>query len=105
MIIAAAWLAFTIYEVFSLVLSTDQLWILEGVMHVNYLVLLLAVAFLWRPNSNARDYAMQIELPAFGEDDENELELSCVVPSAGDMDDGNDPDHPDGLKVNDAVMS
>ena len=104
-VVAAGWLVFTIYDVFFDVLTTDQTWILEAVMHVNYLLLLTGVAFLWRPNANAKDYAMQMELPAFGEDDENELELSCVVPSADDIDDGNDPDHPNGMKVNGAVLS
>jgi hypothetical protein len=106
--IAAGWLVFSIVDVFTGILSTDQMWIMEGAMQGNYLFVLTGVAILWRPNSNAKDYAMQLELPALGgydEDEENELELSCVVPSAGDMDDGNDPDHPDGLPVDDGVVS
>ena len=48
---------------------------------------------------------MQMELPALGDED-NELELSCVVPSADDMgyDDGNDPDHPNGMRIDGAVL-
>lgn len=54
------------------------------------------------------DYAMQMELPALG-GDENELELSAYVPSADDMgydddDDGNDPDHQNGIRVDNAVL-
>jgi hypothetical protein len=53
----------------------------------------------------AIDYAMQMEVPSLGGDD-NELELSCVVPSAEDMayDDGNDPDHHNGIQVDNAVL-
>jgi hypothetical protein len=51
------------------------------------------------------DYAMQMEIPALSGDD-NELELSCNVPSADDMgyDDGNDPDHQNGIRVDNAVL-
>jgi hypothetical protein len=96
--IAAGWLVFSIVDVFTGILSTDQMWVMEGAMQGNYLFVLTGVAILWRPNSNAKDYAMQLEVPALGGyDEENELELSCVVPSAGDMDDG--------LPVDDGVVS
>jgi hypothetical protein len=101
--IAAGWLVFSIFDVFAGILSADQMWMLEGAMHANYLFVLTGVAILWRPNQNSKDYAMQMEVPALGEEEDNELELSCVVPSA--MDDGNDPDHPNGLKVDYAAFS
>merc|ERR1711957_878904 len=81
-------IALDISQQFTNFLSQDQLWILQAVTHANYLFILFGVGILWRPNSHAKDYAMQMELPALGED-ENELELSCVVPSAEDMDDDN----------------
>jgi hypothetical protein len=100
MTIAAAWLIFTIVEkVLGGILRTDQKWFMDGVMQLNYLLILIGVAILWRPNSNAKDYAMQLQISTMGEDDENDLELSCVVPSAGDMDYGNDPDHPNGIRA------
>lgn len=52
------------------------------------------------------DYAMQMEVPALSGDD-NELELSCNIPSADDIgydDDGNDPDHQNGVQVDNAVL-
>ena len=80
-------------------------------MHANYVFVLAAVAILWRPNANASEYAMQMEVPALGDDfDEddgyipNELELTATVPSAVG-DDGNDPDHPNGMKVVGAIMT
>jgi hypothetical protein len=90
MTIAAAWLVFSLVDAMTGILSPDLVWVMEGAMHVNYLFVMTGVAILWRPNSNAKDYAMQMEVPALGEDDENELELSCVVPSALDDGDGDD---------------
>jgi len=87
-----------IVQVFTLILSQDQMWMMQAVAHANYLFILSGVAILWRPNSHARDYAMQMEIPAIGEGD-NELELSCVVPSADDM------DYDDGFKIDDAVAT
>eukprot|EP00980_Cylindrotheca_fusiformis_P023809 scaffold11032_cov122-Cylindrotheca_fusiformis.AAC.10 len=87
------------------ILRTDQQWFFEGVMQLNYLLILVGVAILWRPNPNAKDYAMQMQIPTMGEDDENDLELSCVVPSAGDMGYGNDPDHPNGIRADEGQFS
>jgi len=91
-------MALDIAQRFIYYFSQDQLWILQAVTHANYLFILFGVSILWRPNSHAKDYAMQMEVPAIG-DDENELELSCVVPSAEDMDDDN------GFKIDDAVAT
>ena len=85
--IAFSWLILNIAEVFTDFLSQDQQWIMEAAMHTNYVFVLVGMAILWRPNSNAKDYALQLELPAMGDDAEGdyELELSCVVvPSAED---------------------
>mmetsp|Transcript_19270 Transcript_19270/g.39595 ORF Transcript_19270/g.39595 Transcript_19270/m.39595 type:complete len:277 (-) Transcript_19270:428-1258(-) len=78
------------------VLSPHLFWIIDVVGHANYLFIIFGVSILWRPNSDAKSYAMQMELPAL--DDENELELSCVVPSADDMDD-------EGFKVDSAILA
>lgn len=103
-IMAIVWFVFSIVDGAVKILTTNQYWLMEGAMHVNNLLVIGSVAFLWRPNANSKDYAMQMQL-ATGDDAENELELSCVVPSAEDMDDGNDPDHRRGLPVDDAVVT
>jgi len=108
MTIAAVWLSFTVLDVVSGgILAGDQLWFMEALMHVNYAFVLTGVAILWRPNANAKDYAMQMQIPTGGDDDENDLELSCVVPSATSMEsmDGNDPDHPNGIRVTEGRFS
>jgi len=58
-------------------------------MEVNYLIVLIGVAILWRPQKNAKEYAYVMELPAMtGEsDDEGEFEMAGGVPSAADLDD------------------
>jgi hypothetical protein len=104
-VFSLAWFVLSIVDGVIGILNSDQVWMFEATMHLNNLFVILGVAILWRPNPNAKDYAMQMELPAMGDDGENELELSCVVPSAGELDDGNDPDHPNGLPVDDAVVS
>lgn len=83
---------------FEPILGADQVWIIEAVGYGNYLFILFGVTILWRPNADAKDYAMQLQLPSV-EDDENDLELSCVVPSADDVDIG------EGYKIDDAVPS
>jgi hypothetical protein len=35
-------------------LTQDLVWILEAVMHANYLFLLFSVSILWRPNPRAK---------------------------------------------------
>jgi Lung seven transmembrane receptor len=111
LVIVGVWLIFSIVQVFTNTLTQEWAWVLEAVMHVNYLFILVGVSILWRPNSHAKDYAMQMELSPDA-DDGNELELSSNVPSAisdDDMDyydaDGNDPDHPDGVKVDRGIAS
>ena len=105
--IACAWLIFNCVEVFANVLDQENQWILEATMNFNYLFVLCSVAILWRPNPNAKEYALQLEIPALGGegDDENELELSCVVPSAAGDEDGNDPDHSNGIAATDGTYS
>jgi len=78
---------------FSPFLTPDQMWIITAVGQGNYLFILFGVTILWMPNADAKDYAMSMQIPAMA-DDENDLELSCVVPSADDM---------DGYKIDDAV--
>jgi len=105
-VIAMAWFVFSVVDGVLKILTTNQYWFMEGVMHLNNLFVILSVAILWRPNANSKEYAMQMQLATGDDDVENELELSCVVPSAEDLEeDGNDPDHPNGLRVHDAEVS
>eukprot|EP00546_Thalassionema_frauenfeldii_P001963 CAMPEP_0178933814 /NCGR_PEP_ID=MMETSP0786-20121207/23502_1 /TAXON_ID=186022 /ORGANISM="Thalassionema frauenfeldii, Strain CCMP 1798" /LENGTH=287 /DNA_ID=CAMNT_0020611499 /DNA_START=493 /DNA_END=1356 /DNA_ORIENTATION=+ len=74
------------------IVEEQNMWVADASMELNYLVLLASVAYLWRPDPNAKNYAYVMELPSLGEgdDDENgehELEMTENVPSALDDDD------------------
>jgi hypothetical protein len=94
-IILYAILFATVWIVFSLVDKYDEEgivreeheWIVDAASEVNYLYLLMGVAILWRPNPAAQEYAYVMELPDNESGDENDLELTGVVPSAMDDDD------------------
>lgn len=62
---------------------------MDASMELNYILVLIGVAILWRPNENAKEYAFVMELPAMTDDGEGgqELELTGVIPSAADSDD------------------
>uniref|UniRef100_A0A7S4ADS0 GOST seven transmembrane domain-containing protein n=1 Tax=Pseudo-nitzschia australis TaxID=44445 RepID=A0A7S4ADS0_9STRA len=89
-------LAGVIWAVFGIVDTYDQgivtqeaTWVIDAAMEMNYLFVLIAVAMLWRPQANAKEYAYVMELPAMSgalddDDSEGAIELSGVVPSAAD---------------------
>ena len=60
--------------------------VLDAFMEVNYIFILLAVAFLWRPSETAKEYAYVMELNSTNE---GEFEMADV-PSAMDDDDDDD---------------
>ena len=68
------------------ILQEEHAWTTDAASEIKYLFLLIGVAFLWRPNPSAREYAYVMELPAMGADGENKLELMEAVPS--EMDNG-----------------
>jgi hypothetical protein len=69
------------------IIEQESGWVLIAAMEFNYLIVLVGVAVLWRPNPNAKEFAYVMELQ--GNDDEDadgEIEFG-VVPSAADDDD------------------
>jgi hypothetical protein len=114
----------TIWVVFSLVDTYDENgiireeheWSVDAATEINYFYVLAGVAFLWRPNPSAKEYAYVMELSATGEgndgEDTHELELTGVVPSALDDDDDEEPsgksngyhdnDHDDRFRIDDS---
>mmetsp|Transcript_35804 Transcript_35804/g.55091 ORF Transcript_35804/g.55091 Transcript_35804/m.55091 type:complete len:569 (+) Transcript_35804:63-1769(+) len=87
------------------ILEPNQEWAIDASWGVNYLIILIGVAWLWRPNSAAKDYAYVMELPALGADgDESGFN---AVPHPDD-DDDEDQLQPPGYKdnsIDDAVMA
>ena len=90
MLFAIMWAVFTLVDTVNDdgIVEEEHAWLIEAATEVNYLFVLVGVAYLWRPNPSAREYAFVMELPAMGDDGDNELELTGSVPSAMDSDDG-----------------
>lgn len=86
---AVMWTVFTIVHTVDEegIVGEEWAWAIDAATEINYLFVLIGVAYLWRPNPSARDYAYVMELPGMGTDEDNELELAGVVPSAMDDDD------------------
>lgn len=84
------WAVFGIVDTYDQGIVTQEAkWVLDAAMEMNYLFVLIAVAVLWRPQENAKEYAYVMQLPSISaavDDDDNEriLELSAAVPSAAD---------------------
>ena len=87
---ATVWAVFTMVDTVNEdgIVEEEHAWLIDAATEINYLFVLIGVAYLWRPNPSAREYAYVMELPAMGGDGDNELELTGHVPSAMDSDDG-----------------
>jgi hypothetical protein len=100
-----------IYVVFAVITSVttgivgeEDAWLVDAATEMNYFVVLVGVAVLWRPNPSAREYAYAMELPAMRDDGVggSELELTGTVPSAMDSFDEDDDD--DDERFRDAIV-
>ena len=113
---ALLWTAFAVISsVASGIVEEEDAWLVEGSTELNYFMVLVGVACLWRPNPSARDYAYALELSStareYDDDDDDgvtELELTGVVPSAMDGDDddneyGDNHHHNDDEHFSDAI--
>ena len=88
---ATVWIVFSLVDKYDEegIVREEHEWVVDAATEVNYLYILIGVAILWRPNPSAQEYAYVMELPDNdgGSADENDLELTGVVPSAMDDDD------------------
>jgi hypothetical protein len=94
---AVIWAVFCLVDQFDEgIVSLETKWVVDASTALNYLFVLVVVAWLWRPQANAKEYAYVMELPGMNtaiddEDDGNGvMELTIVVPSARDLDDDDD---------------
>jgi Lung seven transmembrane receptor len=69
--------------------AEEHLWVIDAGSEINYLFLLVGVAYLWKPNPNMHEYANVMELLSMGEDRENGLELTPSAADGGSDDFGN----------------
>lgn len=96
------------------ILSQDSEWAIKAAWELNYLLVLVSVAVLWRPNPAAKDYAFVMELPSIGGDvefttnddvehNEDNVHDSLRPPSAIEDDNENNGGHDPKFKIDDAV--
>ncbi|GKY95508.1 hypothetical protein MPSEU_000512500 [Mayamaea pseudoterrestris] len=95
---AAAWAIFAVANAFTDgIVGEEDAWMVDSATELNYLIVMLGIACLWRPSPTAKEYAYAMELPSSNyEGDGSELELSGAgVPSALDSDDEYDDGYVD----------
>jgi len=71
-IFSVCWASFQIYS--SVWMNEDDywqyIWVFDGIWHILYFFVLLTIAFLWRPSSQTKAYAVSIQIPTAEEDDD-----------------------------------
>ena len=93
---ASVWAVFGTVNTYATgILNEETAWIVTGAAEVNYLILLTGVAWMWRPNPAAKDYAYAMQLEGINGSGSTEIEMSGTVPSA--MDDFDDDENHDGM--------
>jgi hypothetical protein len=96
------------------ILSQDSEWAIKAAWELNYLLVLVSVAVLWRPNPAAKEYAFVMELPSVGGDvefttnddvehQEDNVHDNLRPPSAIEDDNENNGGHDPKFKIDDAV--
>eukprot|EP00978_Attheya_sp_CCMP212_P006408 scaffold14557_cov67-Attheya_sp.AAC.11 len=85
---AVVWAVFGLVNDFmdERMLDDDQEWAIEAAWDVNYLLVLVGVAVLWRPNPRAKEYAFVMELPTIAEENENEMDFQTNADTIDDDD-------------------
>ena len=78
------------------ILEDQQEWSVLAAWELNYLLILLGVACLWRPTANAKDYAFVMELPSMeGDGDGSEMVFDTNLVDTIDDDEDLDDDFND----------
>eukprot|EP00299_Pterocystis_sp_00344_P008783 c3466_g1_i1.p1 GENE.c3466_g1_i1~~c3466_g1_i1.p1 ORF type:complete len:485 (-),score=106.83 c3466_g1_i1:92-1546(-) len=92
--------AWAVYQVFNTMGSNEDirwttLWTFEGMWHIIYFVVLVAIAILWRPSANATAYAFSEQLAVDGDEDGLELTANTISRTSDTTfaDDDQDHDH------------
>jgi hypothetical protein len=87
---AVVWLVFDLVDTYmeESILEQQNEWIVLAMMEINFLMVLIGVTVLWKPNARAKEFAFVMELPSMGGngDEDGEMEAGAI-PSALDDDD------------------
>jgi Lung seven transmembrane receptor len=88
---AVIWIMFGLVDTYmeESILEEQNQWVVLAAMELNFLMVLVGVVVLWKPNPRAKEFAFIMELPAMGggDDDEHGEVNTGVIPSALDDDD------------------
>merc|ERR1712048_176366 len=112
--LSIVWVVFSIVNQKSdtMILDQENEWVIESGMEMNYLMVMIAVAFLWQPNPSAKEYAYVMELPSIDDDMElteedgmEMMETNAGVLHQGEVEEEGEFSSGDGkgLKIDDAV--
>jgi len=77
-------------------------WIINATWELNYLVVLIAIAWLWKPDPTAKEYAYVMELPTVGNDVEFETNADTIQDGPDSYADETEGETGENLKIEDA---
>lgn len=91
------------------ILAENQDWVISAAWSVNYFFILTSIAYLWRPNPNAKQFAYVMELPSVGGDLDFDTDVGTIgLDDEGDIRQtysGSLQDDENGMNINNAVAS
>jgi len=105
---AVVWAVFGIVNNYmeTRILQQQQEWAVQAAWELNYVMVMMVVAILWRPNATAKEYAFVMELPSMGHDvDFDDDNIEMLETNSDVLHDGDDDtcDTVHTLKIDDAV--
>lgn len=79
---AVVWAVFVVVNKFveTAILNYEQQWSVQGAWEINYLMILISVAVLWRPHPDAKNYAYVMELST----DDNDFDMETSIEMIGE---------------------
>jgi hypothetical protein len=104
---AVVWAVFGIVNNYmeTSILEQEQEWAVQAAWEINYVMVMAAVAILWRPNATAKEYAFVMELPSMGHDVDYDEGIEMPETNADVIggDEDKNADSGKTLKIDDAV--
>jgi len=99
LIFAIAWAVFGVVDnkMETRILEDGQDWVMDVAWDLNYLAVLCSIAYLWRPDPEAKNYAYNMEIPSCDGDIELDSNMDTI-----DEEDENEPEYSDSPKIDTA---
>ena len=99
LIFAIAWAVFGVVDnkMETRILEDGQDWVMDVAWDLNYLAVLCSIAYLWRPDPEAKNYAYNMEIPSCDGDIELDSNMDTI-----DEEDENEPEYSASPKIDTA---